>query len=290
MIQPLLIIMLCLVLAFVFSEVFRMINLPRVVGQVSAGLLLSIPSLKEILFDRASSDALSFLAHLGIILLFYYVGLETNFKAFTKNLKKSLFISFFNTTIPLFIGFLLMYFLFDMSFLASVIIGICLAVSAQSVSVDILEELKLLRSKIGNIIISAGAVDDVFELLLVSILLSSFHFVINNLTVTRLFIDITIFILFIAAARLWLVPFTLRFFDREHSSTARFMSSMIIVLGIASFSEFLGIGLLIGAMVAGMIVRQTIFKEVNIPNWEEHDIARSTHIISFGFLIPLFFV
>ncbi|MDP3734264.1 MAG: cation:proton antiporter, partial [Nanoarchaeota archaeon] len=78
--------------------------------------------------------------------------------------------------------------------------------------------------------------------------------------------------------------------DREKSSTARFTSSMIIVLLIATLSHVLGLGLLIGSMIAGIIVRQTIFKDDDIPDWEEHDIARSTHIIAFGFLIPLFFV
>ena len=43
-------------------------------------------------------------------------------------------------------------------------------------------------------------------------------------------------------------------------------------------------------MAAGIIVRQTIIKDKSIPNWEEHDIAKSVHVVAFGFLIPLFFV
>jgi Kef-type K+ transport system membrane component KefB len=91
-------------------------------------------------------------------------------------------------------------------------------------------------------------------------------------------------------ARVWFIPYTLKFFDQEKSSTARFTGALLILLLIASLSELFGLGFIIGAMIAGMVVRQTIFKDVQIPNWEEHDIARSIHIISFGFLIPLFFV
>src|SRR3989344_8465619 len=65
---------------------------------------------------------------------------------------------------------------------------------------------------------------------------------------------------------------------------------MIIVLFIASLAEYLSVGAMIGAMVAGIIIRQTIFRDVTLPKWEEHDISRSVHIIAFGFLIPLFSV
>ena len=142
----------------------------------------------------------------------------------------------------------------------------------------------------GSLIISAGAVDDIIELILVSILLSIFRVAVSDISLMRLAAGILFFVIFILAARLWLIPQVLKFFDREKSSTSRFTGSLLIVLFIASLSEYLGIGLLIGAMVAGMVVRQTIYRDLTIPDWEEHDIARSVHIIAFGFLIPLFYV
>jgi Kef-type K+ transport system membrane component KefB len=109
-------------------------------------------------------------------------------------------------------------------------------------------------------------------------------------TIIRLVFYIILFLFIIIVARLWIVPYTLKFFDLEKSSTARFTGSLIIVLLLAAISEFLAIGALIGALIAGIIVRQTIFKEKSIPNWEERDISKSLHIIAFGFLIPLFFI
>jgi len=290
MVQPLLAILICLVFAYLFSELFKLIRLPRVVGQIFAGLILGYALAKYAIFDQESLKTLSFLANLGIILLFYYVGLETNFKSFVKNFKKSVWISVINTFLPLVMGYSLMHFVFRLDNLPSLIIGASLSVSAQSVSIDILEELKILKTRVGNMIISAGAVDDIIELLIVTIILSSFHFLASRLALGTLIFDVSVFIAFVIVARLWFIPYTLKFFGREKSTTSRFMASMIIVLLIAYFSELLGIGTLIGAMIAGMIVRQTIFREVTIPNWEEHDIAKSTHIIAFGFLIPLFFI
>lgn len=290
MISPLLMILISLSLAYLLSEVFRRMGLPRVAGQLITGLILGIGVIKSAVFFESNMNVLDFLANLGIILLFYYVGLETNIKAFTKNIKRSVLISLFNTSIPLVLGFLIMKFVFNFDVLVSLIIGIALSVSAQSVSVDILDELKMLKSKIGGMIISAGAVDDTIELILVTVLLSVFHIVGSKLNILRLFLDGSLFLGAIIIARIWVIPTILKFFDKEKSSTARFTGSLIIVLIISILSESLGVGLLIGALIAGMIIRQTIHKDEKIPNWEEHDIARSLHIIAFGFLIPLFFV
>ena len=288
--QPLLTVLICLVLAYLLAELFRRFNLPRVVGQLSAGLVLGILTVSYALFTKEDLTILSFLADIGLILLFYYVGLETSINAFKKNIKRSLMVSLFNTLLPFFLGFVILRYAFGFDLLASLLIGVSLSVSAQSVSVDILEELNKLKSKLGNTIVSIGAVDDIVELILVTLLLSVFHFKISSLSLSRLLLDVFIFIIFIVVIKVWVLQYVLKFFDREHSSTSRFTGSIVIVLIIAILTEFLGFGLLIGAMIAGIIVRQTIYKEVSIPNWEEHDIARSTHIIAFGFLIPLFFV
>ncbi|MFH1682347.1 MAG: cation:proton antiporter, partial [Candidatus Woesearchaeota archaeon] len=290
MVNAIIAVLVALGLAYLLAEVLKKLGIPRVVGQISAGIVLSIPLFKNYLFTTDNLEIISFLANLGIILLFYYIGLETNFQAFTKNIKKSVLISLLNTFLPLATGFLVMFYLFDFSLLVSLLIGISLAVSAQSVSVDLLEELKMIKSKLGTLIISAGAVDDIIELLLVSILFSVFHVAVSNLTLGKLALDITLFVLVIILARLLIIPFVLRLFDRQGSSTARFTGSLLVVLIIASLAEYLGVGLFIGAMIAGMIVRQTIFKEENIPNRDEKDIANSIHISAFGFLIPIFFV
>lgn len=290
MINPLIFILISLGLAYFLAEIVKKLGLPRVVGQISAGLILGIPLIRKYLSATDNLEILSFLANLGIVLLFYYVGLETDFRTVTKNIQQSVLISLFNTTIPLIIGFLMMKFLFEFSTLVSLIIGISLSVSAQSVSLDILEELKLIKSKIGSLIISAGAVDDAIEIILVGILFSIFHVAGSDLTLITLFVEIVIFLVIVVIARVWLIPYSLKFFDRQKSTTARFTGALLLVLLIASFAEFLGVGLLIGAMIAGILVKQTIFKDEKIPNWEEHDIAKSIHLISFGFLIPLFFV
>src|SRR3989344_1524482 len=155
--------LIALLLAYLISEIFRYFSLPRVIGQILAGIILSIPIIKSWLFTNEILSIFSFITNIGIILLFFFVGLEINLLKFRKNFKESSMISLFNTAIPLAAGFLAGKFIFGYSNVTSLIIGISLSVSSQAISLDILEELRLLKSKIGNLIIASGTVDDVFE-------------------------------------------------------------------------------------------------------------------------------
>src|SRR3989344_6629519 len=130
MVQALLTILVCLVVAYFFGELLHKLKIPRIVGQVGAGLFLGIPLIKEILFNDESFKTLSFLAHLGIVLLFYYVGLEVDFKTVLKTTRNSLIISVFSTIFPLFLGFGLSYSVLKLGLIPSLIIGLSLPTSA----------------------------------------------------------------------------------------------------------------------------------------------------------------
>ena len=289
MADPLVMILICLLGAFILSEVFKLIGLPRVVGQITAGIIIGLEPLRTYVLGDGNLKLLNFLASLGIVLLFYYIGLEMNFRVAARYAKNSIVVSIFKALVPFGVGYFIASQFLGMGSIASIIIGIALSASAQSVSMDLLDELGMAKSKIGVMIISIGAITDLIELFVVTILLGALELSGSNIGYSKLFFDLSLFIIFILIARLWLIPLMLKRGSNK-TSTSRFMASIILVLAIAALSEFLGIGALIGALVAGIIIRQTIFKDVEIPDWQEHDIARSIHIIAFGFLIPLFFV
>src|SRR3989338_4634826 len=147
MVSPFVMILVALLLAYTISEVLkRTLGIPRVVGQVGAGLILGITFFKSFLFNQENTDVLSFLANFGVILLFYYVGLETNFSIFRKNLRRSLSISLVNTTLPLILGFVVMKYVFEFNTIISLIIGVALSVSAVAISAGMLEELGLTKT------------------------------------------------------------------------------------------------------------------------------------------------
>ena len=291
MANTLLVILIALLLAYLISGIFRYFALPRVIGQILAGIILSIPVMKSALFTNDILLIFSFITNIGIILLFFFIGLEINLKQFRKNFKESSLIAFFNTVIPLAAGFLSGKFLFHFDNTTSLILGISVSVSSQAISLDILEEVKLLRSKIGNLIIASGTVDDVFELLLISFILFVFHSAaLGQGSFQKLIFGVLIFVVVIIISRILLIPFALRVFEREKSKSALFMGALIIVLLMSYLSELFGIGSLIGALIAGILVRQTLLTGEDRKPWRKNEISHSIHIISFGFLIPLFFV
>ncbi|TSC64211.1 MAG: Na(+)/H(+) antiporter, partial [Microgenomates group bacterium Gr01-1014_93] len=102
--------------------------------------------------------------------------------------------------------------------------------------------------------------------------------------------DILIFVLIVIIFRFTLIPFALRIFEKEKSKSTLFMGALIIVLLMSYLSELFGIGSLIGALIAGILVRQTLLSGEDRKPWRKNEISHSIHIISFGFLIPLFFV
>lgn len=291
MANVLLVLFTALLLAYLVSEIFRRFGLPRVIGQILAGIMLGIPAIKSRLFTGDILSAFSFITSIGIILLFFFVGLEINLRKFRKNFKESSLIAVFNTLIPLAVGFLAGRYLFHLSSTTSLIMGISVSVSSQAISLDILEEMNLLKSKIGNLIIAAGTIDDVFELLLISFILVIFHSAaLGQASFQKLAFDILVFVAFVIIARILLIPFAIKVFEKEKSKSTLFMGALIIVLLMSYLSELFGIGSLIGALIAGILVRQTLLTGEDRKPWRKNEISHSIHIISFGFLIPLFFV
>lgn len=283
-------VLIALVLAYLLSEIFSRFGLPRVIGQILAGIALGVPLMKEALFTGDVMSVFLFITNIGIILLFFFVGLEINLAQFRKNFKESSLIALFNTIVPLAAGFLAGKFLFEFNNITSLILGISVSVSSQAISLDILEELKLLKSKIGNLIIASGTVDDVFELLLISFILVLFHSTLGQPSFQNLVFDILIFMIIVIIFRLVLIPLALKLFEKEPSRSKLFMRALIIVLLMSYLSELFGIGSLIGVLIAGILVRQTLITGDHRKPWRMNEISHSIHIVSFGFLIPLFFV
>lgn len=290
MVNPLFATLIALIVAYTLSEILKIFGVPRVIGQISAGILLGTTFLKNILFTQETYSIFEFISNIGIILLFFFIGLEISLRQFKQNFKESSMIAIFNTIIPLVSGFLVGKYFFHFNNIVSIIIGISVSVSSQSISLDILEEVKLLKTKIGNLIMTSGTVDDVFELLLISVILVIFHSAIGHVSFQKLVVDAVIFILLVVVAKVLLIPFALKIFEREKSQANMFMGGLIIVLLMAYLSEILGIGSLIGALIAGILVRQTLLTGPERKPWRKNELSHSIHIVAFGFLIPVFFV
>ena len=294
----LLILFFCLTLAYLCAYAFKRLGMPEILGYLLVGFVLGITPLKGIIFHSSAFDIFSTLSNLGIVFLLFFIGLEIDLKKFLKSPSRSIHVAILGAIIPFGLGFGVVK-LLGFSDVAAVVTGACLAITAEAVSVAILEELNLVETKIGSTIINAGIIDDIFEILIIAVI-SSFvgiqfsqstpfsGFFDNFSGVAYIFFDIFLFLVAIYVVRFFFVPAVLKLLGRRPADSHLFMASFIIVLLMAVISNYLELGTVIGALIAGVIVKQSLLKERK--KKEEHEVAVLIETITFGFLAPIFFM
>ncbi len=285
--EPLVILLVCVAILHIAAELLAKLSVPRVVAQVGTGMVLGLPFIRDVLFTDESMSVLRFFGYIGSILLLYFVGLQLDVRKTVSNLPVSAGISFFNTSLPLVLGLLVSHW-FGLSWTVSLIVGVCMSVSATALALDLLEEFGKLRTSLGRLIVEAGAFDDLVEMLLVAGILSVIGAASKSFGL--ILADLFIFLAIVLAFRLLLIPWMLRnAIEKEHRPTL-FSGALIMTLLLAVLADYLGVGALIGALFGGMITRQVLLKDDHHRPWELMEISRDVHAIGFGFLIPFFFL
>ena len=157
---------LILISARVFAEIATRFNIPSIIGELCAGIILG-PTVFGLI---APSDALKLLAEIGIILLLFEVGLETDLERLARAGPRAVVVALFGFVIPFLLGFGMSYYVFDLPILVSLFIGGTLTATSIGVTVRILADLGRHRSSEGQIVLGAAVVDDVLGVFLLAIL------------------------------------------------------------------------------------------------------------------------
>ena len=79
--------------AFLLNMVFKRIGLPPIIGQILAGMILGVPTLKSLLFSSESLLALDLLSTLGIVFLLFLAGLEIDIRRIRETTTDSILIA-----------------------------------------------------------------------------------------------------------------------------------------------------------------------------------------------------
>ncbi len=278
---------LILLVTFVMGFLFKRIGMPAVVGQILAGILLGIPFLRVVLFDSESSLVIvDFLAYLGIIFLLFLAGLEIDIEKIRETSRESLLISLSSALVPFALGFTFMMLVFpSYGWLAALVFGGAMMVTSEATKVKVLMDLNSLNTHLGAIMLAAGALDDIFEVLFLALVA-----VIGRggglIELAAIPVEIVVFVVvafafFKAASKIF------RYLDRKGGNQAEIFSLVVIfIMVLAALSEGLGIGYLIGAIAGGFIL-QIAMK--NIHERHRKDMIKVTELIALGFIVPFFF-
>lgn len=270
---------------FLFNETFKKYGLPPVVGQILGGLVLGAPLIKSLLFQGESAFMIvDLLAVLGILFLLLLVGLEIDIGKILQSSKEAAVISLCAAIVPLTMGFLFLRAL-GYSIIASLIFGGALSVTAEGTTVKVLMDSNVLNTRLGAIIVSAGAIDDIFEVIFLS-MVTVFGFGGSALQLAYLPLEFLVFAV-ITYMLFRLISKALRSIERRGDDVELFSLVVIFVLMIGALSESLEMGYLIGALISGFLLQISLKR---LQRKDEEEIVNATKLITLAFVVPFFFV
>ncbi|MBP3915768.1 cation:proton antiporter [Clostridium sp.] len=259
----------------------RRFNLPQVVGALLAGVILG-PSVLNILQE---TDFISRMAELGVIVLMFTAGLESDISRLRSTGKHSFIVALLGVIIPLIGGTIVAYIFNDGSLttvselLQNIFIGTILTATSVSITVETLKELGKMSEKSANIILGAAVIDDILGILVLTLVSSLADSSINIWIVILKIMGFFIFSLIIG----YLVYV---FFDKWISKydidKRMFVIGAFVICLLLSFSAeaFFGVADITGAFIAGLVLSK---------NRETQYIAKRFDIVSYMLLSPIFF-
>jgi len=238
----------------------RKLRMPQVVGALIAGVVLG-PAVLNILQE---TTFIKQTAELGVIILMFTAGLETDINELKKAGKASFVIALIGVIVP-FIGGYAVAALFPLSggstgvnnvFLQNLFIGVVLTATSVSISVETLKELGRLNTRPGNAILGAALIDDILGIIALTVISS---FADKSVSIVWVLFKILLFFVFIAVVGYVAYKLFVVWFKRYDKDLRRFVIvAFAFCLLLAYLSEKLfGVADITGAYFAGLIICNT---------------------------------
>ncbi len=256
---------------------FKKIGQPKVLGQILAGVIVG-PSLLGIAHQ---TEFIANIAEIGVILLMFMAGLETDLEELKKSFHKSSAIALGGVLLPFVMGVGGMYlFKGDVPLSEAVFVGVILTATSMGVTVQILSDMGRLKSTMGMSILGAAVIDDIAGVIILTIVMGLFSG--GHTDVTGLMIKISAFFGIVIVVGVVVKDFVKE--NRSEISRLRAIHllgiSMVLVLSFAIFASEFGMAAIIGAYFVGVIISTTQVK---------HRINHEIEKIGHAFFIPIFF-
>jgi monovalent cation:proton antiporter-2 (CPA2) family protein len=247
---------------------------PTVLGQLICGVIIGPAVLGWIEYDQFIQQ----LSTIGVILLMFIAGLETDVKEFRANAKASTYVGVGGIIAPFIGGYVSAVWL-GLGFHESLFFGMVLTATSVSITVQTLREMGQLQSREGVTILGAAVLDDVLVIILLAFLMSFIGG--GDASLSEVVLKK---VLFFGAAILlvWKVlPWCIRRMAVLKVPQAPLAAAIILCLAFSYFAEFTGVASIIGAYLAGIAIGSTEYG---------HSVMEKTEQVGYSFFIPIFFV
>jgi len=269
----------------VFGLLTRRVRLPQVVGALLAGLILG-PACLGILHQ---TDFIYQVSEIGVIVLMFCAGLETDIDELKRTGKASFVIALLGVLVPLAGGFAVSAYFNRPGMLEStastslmlqnVFIGVILTATSVSISVETLKEMGKLNTKAGNAILGAAIIDDILGIVALTLITSLADSSVNVLLVLG---KIVAFFVFVGVGGYVIHILFRRWVKGYERDLRRFVILSFVICLVFSYcaEEFFGVADITGAFFAGLIITKTTHTNY---------IERRFSTLSYLLLSPVFF-
>lgn len=235
-------------------------KMPQVVGALLAGVVLG-PAMLNILNE---TEFIQQMASLGVIVLMFTAGLETNINELKKTGKASALVAFLGVIVPLIGGFLVAY-IFNKQdasdintsyLLQNIFIGVIITATSVSITVETLKEIGKLNTRAGNTILGAALIDDILGVIALTIIISMAD---SSVKIGIVLLKIVLFFIFSGAVGYLFYIFFSKWMKRYHKDMRRFVIVSFVFCLLLAFlaEELFGVADITGAFIAGLIISNT---------------------------------
>lgn len=245
---------------------------PSVLGKLLIGIIIG-PSVLGLVNE---TETLGEFSQIGVILLMFLAGLETNLVQLKKTWKASTFVGLGGIFIPLGIGYVSGMML-HLTPLQSAFLGLLLSATSVSISVQALKEMNQLKTREGLTILGAAVIDDVVVIVALAFLMSLAG---GDINLGMVILKKVLFFVGVIFVGWKLVPGFLQRFSKLKVSETVVTSAFIICFVFAYLAEYTGVAAIIGAYMAGVSISRTKFKD---------QVFKKVETISYTIFVPVFF-
>jgi Kef-type K+ transport system membrane component KefB len=245
-----------LLTARIFAEIASRMKSPPVIGELIAGVVLG-PSL---LGWIEPMEAIHLLAEIGIILLLFEVGMETDVRQLVQSGRSSVIVAMVGFVLPFVFGSMIGYVMLDLPLLISLFIGGTLTATSIGITVRVLTDLKRRNSYEGQVVLGAAVIDDILGVILLAVL---YEFAVEGevsvLHAGRVLLFVlTFFVLAPVAAKM--MSMVIRRFDSVSAIPGMIPTTIVsLVLFFAWLAHVLGAPELLGGFAAGLALSRRFF-------------------------------
>ena len=259
------------------GELFLRLRQPAVLGELVAGLIVGVSGLQWI---DPQQPILQLMAQIGVTLLLFEIGLESDLKALFRVGKQALAVGLIGMVAPFALGYGIMTAM-GAAPLLSVFVGATMTATSIGITAKVLSDLKRLNSTEGKIILGAAILDDILGIVILSVIAgvtsgTSFSWPSVALIFVKSLAFLTVALVVGNLAR----PYFMRLIQQLRSRGVLLTASLIFAFALAVIAEKLGSAAIIGAFAAGLVLAKSD---------QRHDLEKHLRPVT-DFFLPIFFV